>query len=113
MRFTRVLTHEMGDGQDDESDIFPDEYDGPRVRIPRVDVPGGDGSTSDTIADSPIAALFVLHVIIWNVVLLCFSLGVMLIYFRQDWVTGGQLVGISAILALYGVYRWPDDGGGR
>ena len=102
----------MEDRQDDESEgIFPEEYDGPKVRIPRVDVPetGASTSSSDAIADSPIAALFVLHVIIWNIVLLCFSLGVMLIYFRGNWTIGGQLIGIGIVLTLYGVYRWPDN----
>jgi hypothetical protein len=101
----------MEDGQDNESeDIYPGEYDGPKVRIPHVDVPEVDVPTSDSdaISDSPIAALFVLHVIIWNAVLLSLSLGVMLIYFRQNWTTGGQLIGISIILTLYGAYRWPD-----
>ena len=46
-------------------------------------------------ADSPIAALFVLHVVIWNAVLFLFSLGVMLIYFRQNWTIGGQLIGVQ------------------
>jgi hypothetical protein len=106
----------MDDGRDDESeDVYPDEYDGPRVRIPSVDVPGMDVSTpdSDVIADSPIAALFVLHVIIWNAVLLLFSLGVMLIYFERNWTTGGQLIAVSVVLTLYGVYRWPDNVGVR
>jgi hypothetical protein len=102
----------MEDGQDNESEeVYPGEYDGPRVRIPQasmpeIDVPTGD---SDVVVDSPIAALFVLHVIIWNAVLLSFSLGVMLIYFRQDWTTGGRLIVISVILTLYGAYRWPDN----
>ena len=102
----------MEAGQDNESeDINPGEYDGVNVRIPQVDVPEVDVSTddSDVILDSPIAALFVLHVIIWNAVLLCFSLGVMLIYFRQSWTTGGQLIGVSVILTLYGAYRWPEN----
>jgi len=102
----------MEDGRDNESeDIYPEEYDGAKVQIPRVDVPEVDISTrnSDAISDSPIAALFVLHVIIWNAVLLFFSLGLMLIYFRQNWTTGGQLIAISIILALYGTYRWPDN----
>jgi hypothetical protein len=109
----------MEDGSDNESeDIYPEEYDGPKAQIPRVDVPEVDvpevdvpevDVSSDTIADSPIVGLFVLHVIIWNAVLLCFSLGVMLIYFRQSWTTGGRLIGISIILTLYGAYRWPDS----
>jgi hypothetical protein len=33
----------------------------------------------------------------------------MLIYFRQDWTTGGRLIVISVILTLYGAYRWPDN----
>ncbi len=103
----------MSDRQDDESeDIFPQEYNGPKVRIPRVDVPDVEVSTSssDAIADSSIATLFGLHVILWNAVLLFFSLGVMLIYFQQNWSTGGQLIAISVILTLYGIYRWPDTG---
>jgi hypothetical protein len=101
------------DRQDDESDdVYPEEYDGPRVRIPSVDVPEVEVSTSesDAITDSPIATLFALHVLIWNAVLLFFSLGVMLVYFEGNWNTGGQLIVVSIVLTLYGVYRWPDSG---
>lgn len=91
-------------------DIYPDEYRGPTARIPNVDVPKVDIPTtnSDAVSDSSITTLFVLHVVIWNAVLLCLSLGLMLIYFRQNWAVGGQLLSVSAILALYGAYRWPN-----
>ena len=104
----------MEDRQDEEpDDIYPREYDGPKVRIPDVDVPEVDVSTADSsvLSDSPIAALFVLHVIVWNAVLLCFSLGVMLIYFQGNWTVGGQLIAVGAILTLYGAYRWPENVG--
>jgi hypothetical protein len=112
MRFTRSPTYEMDDGRDNESkNIYPGEYNGPKARIPHVEVPKVDVPTSDSdaVTDSPMAALFVLHVVIWNAILLSFSLGVMLIYFRQNWTTGGQLIGVSIILTLYEVYRWPDN----
>jgi hypothetical protein len=35
------------------------------------------------------------------------SLGAMLIYFRNDWTTGGRLLVAGGILSLYGLYRWP------
>jgi hypothetical protein len=104
----------MNDDRTNETEgVYPDEYDGPTVRIPHVDAPTVDVPTvdSDAIADSPIAVLFVLHVFIWNAVLLCSSLGVMLIYFRQNWTAGGQLIGVAVILTLYGAYRWPENVG--
>ncbi|MDS0298307.1 hypothetical protein NDI76_06095 [Halogeometricum sp. S1BR25-6] len=93
-------------------DVYPDEYRGPTARIPNVDVPKVDVPTanSDSMSDSSITTLFVLQVVIWNAVLLCFSLGLMLIYFRQNGAAGGQLLSVSLILALYGVYRWPRSG---
>ncbi|MDS0293323.1 DUF7322 domain-containing protein [Halogeometricum luteum] len=107
----------MSDDRDSVfDDVYPDEYRGPRARIPNVDVPKVDIPTtdSDAMSDSSITTLFVLHVVIWNAVLLCFSLGLMLIYFRQNGALGGQLLSVSLILALYGVYRWPrgEDGDG-
>lgn len=101
----------MGDGESNEpTDPYPPEYDGPTVEIPRVDPPDVDPpeATSEGIADSPIATLFVLHVVIWNAVLLLLSLGVLLIYFEQNWSTGPRLIAAGAVLALYGAYRWPD-----
>lgn len=93
-------------------DIYPDEYSGPTTRIPRVDVPEVDVPTTnpDAMSDSSITSLFVLHVVIWNAVLLCLSLGLMLIYFRQNWTAGGQLLSIGIVFTLYGAYRWPNDG---
>lgn len=102
----------MADRHDnDPDDVFPEEYDGPTVRIPQVDVPNVDTSVSDSDAmtDSPLADLFVLHVILWNAVLMSLSLGAMLIYFRGNWATGGQLIAIGIILTLYGAYRWPGN----
>jgi hypothetical protein len=100
----------MGEEQDeDPEDVYPEEYDGPTVRIPRVDVPTVEVPTdgSDAISDSPIVAIFVLQVVVWNAILLCFSLGVMFVYFRGDWETGRTLIGASVVLALYSAYRWP------
>lgn len=91
-----------GEGSDDP---YPDEYNGPRAEVRSVDIP--DSSSSD-VPDSSLTTLFVFHVVIWNAVLLSFSLGLMFIYFEQNWRGGGQLVGASVVLALYGAYRWPD-----
>lgn len=103
----------MAGSRDDESEgVFPDEYDGPTVSIPDVDAPEVDVPTldSDSLTDSPLAALFILHVVVWNAALLCFALGAMLIYFRGNLATGGQLIGLGAVLTFYGMYRWPNGG---
>lgn len=84
----------------DPENPYPEGSDGPTVDVPSV-------SASD-IRDSTILRLFVLQVVIWNAVLLAVSVGGLLIYFENDWRTGGQLVGIGVVLALYGAYRWPD-----
>jgi hypothetical protein len=104
---------------DDSESLYPDGMDGPRVKTPSVDVPS---ATGDVFQRSPIARLFVLHVFVWNAVVLLVSLGTMLIYFRSDWETGSRLLMAGGILAGYGLYRWPrgtdaddeddSDGGG-
>ena len=89
---------------DDSESRYPDGMDGPRVKTPSVDVPS---ATGDVFQRSEIARLFVLHVFVWNAVVLLVSLGAMLIYFRNDWTTGGRLLVAGGILSLYGLYRWP------
>ena len=89
---------------EDSERLYPDGMDGPTVRTPSVDVPE---PTGDVFSSSPIARLFVLHVFVWNAVVLFLSLGVMLIYFRNDWNTGQRLLIAGAVLAVYGIYRWP------
>lgn len=83
----------------DPEDPYPSGIDGPTVDVP--------SASSEDVSDSEILRLFIVHVVVWNLFLLLLSLGVMLIYFRSDWVMGGRLVGASAVLAVYGVYRWP------
>ena len=89
---------------DDSESLYPDGMDGPTVKTPSVDVPS---ATGDVFQRSPIARLFVLHVFVWNAVVLLVSLGAMLIYFRNDWETGSRLLMAGGILAGYGLYRWP------
>ncbi|WP_136602263.1 DUF7322 domain-containing protein [Salinigranum halophilum] len=89
---------------DDSESLYPEGMDGPRVKTPSVDVPS---ATGDVFQRSEIARLFVLHVFVWNAVVLFVSLGAMLIYFRNDWTTGGRLLVAGGILSLYGLYRWP------
>lgn len=89
----------------DPEDPYPEGIDGPTVDIPTIDVSSG---SVDDFRDSAIVRLFVLQVVVWNVVLLAASVGLLLIYFRNDWATGGQLLGASAVLVLYSAYRWPE-----
>jgi hypothetical protein len=91
---------------DDSESLYPEGMDGPRVKTPSVDVPS---ATGDVFQRSEIARLFVLHVFVWNAVVLLVSLGAMLIYFRNDWTTGGRLLVAGGILSLYGLYRWPRE----
>ncbi|MFC6826154.1 DUF7322 domain-containing protein [Halopelagius fulvigenes] len=100
------------DASDDPDNPYPPGTEGPRVEIPSVDVPSvnvpSPDSAADNAGDSKLASLFLFHVILWNAVLLLLSLGAMLIYFRADWDTGGQLVAAGVVLSVYGVYRLPD-----
>jgi hypothetical protein len=84
----------------DPEDPYPEGIDGPTVDVPSASV--------NDLSDLAIVRLFVLQVIVWNLVLMTVSVGVLLIYFRNDWTTGGQLLGAGAVLILYSVYRWPD-----
>jgi len=104
-----------GDGPKEAAVHDPVEYDGPTVDVPAVDPPSVDvpSPSSEAVSESPIATLFVLHVIVWNAILLLASLGVLLIAFEGNWNLGGSLLGAAAILALYSVYRWPDGVGWR
>lgn len=92
----------------DPEDPYPEGMDGPTVDIPHVDVPR---APVDTVTDSPIIRSFVLQVVLWNAILLVASLGVLLIVFRSDWITGSQLIGVAAVLVLYSHYRWPHRSG--
>lgn len=84
----------------DPEDPYPEGIDGPTVDVPSASV--------NDLSDLAIVRLFVLQVIVWNLVLMTVSVGVLLIYFRNDWTTGGQLLGAGAVLILYSLYRWPD-----
>lgn len=88
----------------DPEDPYPEGVDGPTVDIPSVDVPS---ASAEDFRESPIVRLFVVQVVVWNLILLAASVGLLLIYFRNAWTTGGQLIGVSAVLLLYSVYRWP------
>jgi hypothetical protein len=92
---------------EDSERLYPEGMDGPTVKAPSVDIPTASG---DVFQRSEIARLFVLHVFVWNAVILLLSLGVMLIYFRSDWETGRQLLAAGVVLTVYGVYRWPRGG---
>jgi hypothetical protein len=95
---------------DDSESLYPKGMEGPTIDPPSVDVPDSAG---DGFQGSPIARLFLIHVVLWNAVVLLVSLGVMLIYFRSDWTTGGRLLAAGGILTVYGLYRWPrGDGDG-
>lgn len=94
------------DPSDDPENPYPPGTDGPRVEIPSVDVPSVEAST-DELGDSKLTSLFLLHVILWNAVVLLLSLGAMLIYFRGNTATGGQLLAAGVILTAYGLYRLP------
>ena len=89
---------------DDSERLYPDGMDGPTIEAPSVDVPT---ATGDVFQQSKVAQLFVLHVFVWNAVVLLVSLGAMLIYFRNDWTTGGRLLVAGGVLTIYGLYRWP------
>lgn len=89
----------------DPEDPYPEGVDGPTVDIPAVDAPA---ASFEDVRDSAIVRLFVLQVLVWNGILLAGSVGLLLIYFRSDWTMGGQLLALSAVLALYSWYRWPD-----
>ena len=89
---------------DDSESLYPDGMDGPTIDPPSVSAPD---ATGDVFQRSPIARLFLLHVVVWNAVVLLVSLGAMLIYFRNDWTTGGRLLLAGGILTAYGLYRWP------
>ena len=93
---------------DDSESLYPDGMDGPTVEAPSVDVPTAAG---DVFQESKIAQLFVLHVFVWNAVVLLVSLGAMLIYFRNDWTTGSRLLVAGGVLTAYGLYRWPRGSG--
>lgn len=95
------------DPADDSENPYPPGTDGPSVEIPSVDVPSVEAST-DELGDSKLTSLFLLHVILWNAVVLLLSLGAMLIYFRGNAATGGQLLAAGVILTAYGLYRLPD-----
>ena len=95
---------EDDDWFDDSESLYPDGMDGPTIEAPSVDVPT---ATGDVFQQSKVAQLFVLHVFVWNAVVLLVSLGAMLIYFRNDWTTGGRLLVAGGILTAYGLYRWP------
>lgn len=100
------------DSTDDSENPYPPGTDGPRVEIPSVnvpsvDVPSVDASTSE-LGDSKLTSLFVLHVLLWNAVVLLLSLGAMLIHFRGNTATGSQLLAVGVILTAYGLYRLPD-----
>ncbi|WP_318570282.1 DUF7322 domain-containing protein [Salinigranum marinum] len=89
---------------DDSESLYPDGMDGPTIEAPSVDVPTAAG---DIFQQSKVAQLFVLHVFVWNAVVLLVSLGAMLIYFRNDWTTGSRLLVAGGVLTAYGLYRWP------
>lgn len=95
------------DSSDDPDNPYPPGTDGPRVDIPSVDAPSIETATGN-LGDSELMPLFLLHVVLWNAVLLVLSLGAMLIYFRGDTATGGQLLVAGVILTAYGLYRLPD-----
>lgn len=85
-------------GRDDRS---PADADTPRETTGSPDEADGD-PTRD------LRALFVFHVVVWNAVLLLIAVGGMLIGFRGRWDLGTTAIAVAALLAAYGVYRWPD-----
>ena len=93
---------------DDSESLYPEGMDGPTIDPPSVGVPE---PTEDVFQRSPIARLFLIHVVVWNAVVLFVSLGVMLIYFRNDWTLGGRLLVAGGVLTVYGLYRWPREVG--
>lgn len=100
------------DPSDDPENPYPPGTDGPRVEIPSVDVPSVDvpsvEASTGELGDSKLTSLFLLHVVLWNAVVLLLSLGAMLVYFRGDTATGSQLLAAGVILTAYGLYRLPD-----
>jgi hypothetical protein len=94
---------------EDSERLYPEGMDGPTIDPPSVDTPSVaiPEPAGDVFQRSPIARLFLLHVVVWNAVVLLVSLGAMLIFFRNDWNMGGRLLVAGGVLTLYGLYRWP------
>ncbi|MDS0281158.1 DUF7322 domain-containing protein [Haloarcula onubensis] len=101
----------MADGPDDtepdeplvgKTPYEPDEFDptslGPDV--PEVPEPTGD------IADSDTATLFVKLVVVFNIALLCLSVGPMLAYFEGRVDLGIRITLLGAVTAGYGLFRY-------
>lgn len=93
----------------DPGDPYPGGVEGPTVDIPSPDLTRESAADGET---TRLLKLFVLHVLVWNAVLLAVALAGMLIYFRGDWAMGGRLLGVGFVLSVYGVYRWPRNSGG-
>jgi len=93
----------MFDGSGEKSPHEPPEFD-PASLGP--DVPEAPDPTSRSgAADSEVSGLFWGLVFVANVALMAASLGVMFAVFRDQWVFGGQLTLVGAILGGYVYYR--------
>lgn len=90
----------MDDDPFDEP-LFDDEQsEAERELAPSVDVP--DSSN----ADPQLKRQFWLLVLVFNVALLAFSVGLMLVAFRGRWDDGTTATAAGIILFLYGYYRY-------
>lgn len=82
-------------------DLFDDEKtEAEQELAPSVDIPDG----SD--ADPRIQRQFWLLVLVFNIALLSFSVGLMLAVFRGRWDDGTAAVAAGVVLFLYGFYRY-------
>lgn len=87
-------------------DPWPEEPDEPLVeRFDRDEPPGPDPPSPEAVpADVRRAFWSVVGGV--NVGLLAGSLGVMLVWFRAEWATGGGLVALAIAALLWSYYRY-------
>ena len=114
---------EDGDGgllgdEEYESSLGPDV---PAVDFPEVDVPSVPNTGSaegaevvDADVDPEVSRFFWRLVVVFDAALLALALGLMFIYFRGDWETGGPMLALGAIAFVYGVreyreYRYGEE----
>jgi len=100
----------LGDGEEHESSLGPGV---PAVDIPEVDIPStyepgdsGDIEAVDADIDPTVSRVFWRLVLVFDVAFLAMALGLMFVYFRGDWTTGGPAIALGATAFVYGVREY-------
>jgi len=94
--------HEPDDPEPE--DLEPEEFDPESLGPESPSIP--DLSEKASEADPEVSGLFWWLVVVFNVALMAFSLGLMFIIFQQNWTLGGQLSLAGLVLGGYGYVRY-------